>query len=147
MTRGPGHPEEEIHLKGLRKRKVVDTATAETIGRVTGVHIDPAGPAISSIALKGRGAGRIPFADVIAIGPDAITVGSADVVVDEEDPNPRDAEAFGNRLLDDAGRDLGTVSDVVVDADGSVVSIRTGGGVHVGRLLGIGSYAVVIERG
>lgn len=133
-------------VRALRKRKVVDTATAETLGRVGGVHIDPSGPRVTSIALRGRRGGRIPFDAIINVGPDAITVPGAAVVAEDPDPNPSDGDAVGSRLLDAGGHELGKVEDLHVDASGAITSITSDRGTHTGRLRGIGSYAVVVDR-
>ena len=54
---------------------------------------------------------------------------------------------IGHRVLDDHGRELGQVRDVEFDpADGSVVTLMLKDAYVDGdRLLGIGSYAVVVR--
>ena len=138
--------DDRFDVRQLRKRKVVDTATAETIGRVAGVHIDPSRSSLSSLRLKGRHSGHIPFSDVISVGPDAVTVRSADVVVEGDDESPSDSDAIGSRVLDDGGYDLGKAKDLTVGQDGGIVAITVDGSVYEGRVHGVGSYAVVIQR-
>ncbi len=135
-----------ISLKSLAKRKIVDTSTAETIGKVAGVVIDPSIQAVTHVVVKGGDGGVIPFADLINVGPDAITVSAASVVIQDDPDLPRAKDAFGTRLLDDAGTDLGTVDDLYMDDDGGIVAVQVGGTQHEQPLLGIGSYAVVIRR-
>lgn len=135
-----------IGLKSLRKQKVVDTSTAETIGRVTGVTIDTSTSAIAGVTIKGRHSGVIPFPEVIGFTSDAVTVPDASVVVEDVESLPTDSDAYRSRLLDDAGNELGKVEDLGVDEDGRIVWVSAGGTNHPGRLLGIGSYAVVIAR-
>ena len=146
MSEHPTPTDDRFEVRRLRKRKVVDTSTAETIGRVAGVHLDASRSAVSSLRLKGRHAGHIPYADVISVGPDAVTVRSADVVVEGDDAAPSDADAIGSRVLDDAGYDLGTLKDLTVDQDGTIASLSVDGSVVEGRIRGIGSYAVVVSR-
>lgn len=146
MSDHPTSAEDRFDVRRLRKRKVVDTATAETIGRVAGVHIDASRSALRSLRLKGRHAGHIPYADIISVGPDAVTVRSADVVVEEDDDAPSDSDAIGSRVLDDAGYDLGTLKDLTAGQDGTVVSLSVDGSVIDCRVRGIGSYAVVVTR-
>lgn len=136
----------DMNVKSLRKRKVVDISTAETIGRVKSVQINTGGPTVSGITMKGRGSGRIDHTDVISYGPDAVTVRDASVVVDDDGSLPDDADAIGSTLLDENGRRLGKVEDLTMGQDGSVVAVTADGQTHRRRLLGIGSYAVVISR-
>ncbi|WP_370326961.1 hypothetical protein [Euzebya sp.] len=133
-------------LKSLRKRKVVDTATAETIGRVRGVRIDPSGPSVIALEVKGAVSGVVAFSEIIGIGPDAVTLPRAATVIEQDVDAPTDADAYGARLLDDGGREHGTVSDLVIDDDGRVIQVVAGDQTFDRTLLGIGSYAVVISR-
>lgn len=136
-----------ISLKDLRKRKVVDTSTAETIGRVRDIHIDPAGPRVHAIQVKGSRSGVVRFDDIEGIGPDAVTVGAAELVREDETGLPRAlSDAVGARLLDDHGHEHGKVRDLSIDESGRIVGVSTAEATHAGTLLGIGSYAVVIER-
>ncbi len=137
-----------IHsLKNLRKRKVVDTGSAATIGHVGGFHIDPTGPSVTHVVLKGRGGGTIAFTDLISVGPDALTVRSADVVDEDGSSDlPQLSDGLRATLLDDSGTELGRVEDILMDDDGHVTGVTTSGTTHEGTLLGIGSYAVVVRR-
>ncbi|MGI9017194.1 MAG: PRC-barrel domain-containing protein [Euzebya sp.] len=134
------------NLRSLRRRKIVDTATAGTIGRVKGVHIDIAGPSVAAVMIKGRGSGVIPRDSVIGFGPDAVTVPGESVVSQDSPSLPTDADAYGARLLDETGRHLGKVEDLTMDDDGRIVSVTADGTTYERTLLGIGSYAVVVSR-
>ena len=134
------------NLKSLRKRKVVDTSTAETIGRVSSFQIDPTGPSVAGVVVKGKPGGMVPFGDVIGFGPDAVTIPSAMVVIEDPGALPTDDDARGSRLLDETGRRLGKVEDLTMDADGVIASVTADGVAYTARLLGIGSYAVVISQ-
>jgi sporulation protein YlmC with PRC-barrel domain len=59
----------------------------------------------------------------------------------------KQSEVIGKRLLTDAGAEIATVTDVDFDpANGAVVSLITASGpVYGRRLIGCGSYAVIIK--
>jgi sporulation protein YlmC with PRC-barrel domain len=133
-------------LKSLRKRKIVDTSDASTIGRVKDICIDTSGPSVAAVVVKGADGDAIAFGDLIAIGADALTVGDASVVAREAPDLPRASDAYGTRVLDDAGRELGKVEDIQIEDDGRISGVVVGGVTHTGRLLGVGSYAVVVAR-
>lgn len=132
-------------IKRLRKRKVVDVATAQTVGRVRGVHIDPTRAQVTAVAVKGKPGGTVAVEDVAGFGADAVTVTSAEAMGDAEHDDPTDADVIGNRLLDDNGRELGKVADLQMDDRGRIVGVSTSAQTHHGTLRGIGSYAVVID--
>lgn len=133
-------------LKDLRRRKVVDTSTAKTIGRVKDLRIDLSGPSVDAVVVKGDLDGAIKRSDIIGFGPDAVTVASSAVVQPDESTLPTASDAYGSRLLDESGRHLGKVKDLVMDDDGTIVSVVTDGDPVNRRMLGIGSYAVVVSR-
>ncbi|CAN5507253.1 hypothetical protein BH23ACT9_BH23ACT9_14730 [soil metagenome] len=133
-------------LRQLRKRPVVDTGTAETIGRVDAVQIDPARSQVIGILVRGGDKGFVPLSQVQGIGRDAVTVPSASVLTEVEDALPRDTDAYGSRVLDEDGRDLGKLTDLVIAADGAVQQVVIDGTTHDRVLHGIGSYAVVVSR-
>ncbi|MEE8601683.1 PRC-barrel domain-containing protein [Euzebya tangerina] len=137
---------ELLSLKSLRKRKVVDTATAETIGRVRAFQIDLDTASVAAVVVKGRPGGIVARTDVISFGPDAVTLPDSSVVIEDPGALPTDDDARGSRLLDETGRRLGKVEDMTMDAGGAVVSVTADGVSYEARLLGIGSYAVVISR-
>jgi uncharacterized protein YrrD len=135
-------------LKELRRRPVVDTSTAETIGRVEGAHLDPGHSRVMGFAVDGRTDGVLPLSQVQAIGPDAVTVASQSAVrSDEVTDLPLDGAVRGRRVLDDGGTELGTLDDVLMAEDGTIDTVVVDGVEHPTRLLGIGSYAVVVARG
>lgn len=132
---------------------VVSTRDATTVARLDSVVIDPARAAVAALRLRGVGRrGRtLDWRDVLAFGPDAVTVESAEVFGDPDgrvrELLDRDWDLLGKRLLSDAGVELGTVTDVEFDpVTGSVVSvIGTNGTIPGDRLVGCGSYAVVVR--
>lgn len=133
-----------VALRALRKRPVVDTSTADTLGQIEAVVIDPSVPTVVALALRG---GKLaPLDRLEGIGPDAITVPSADVLRESESALPRDTDAYGSRVLDEAGVELGKLTDLHMGADGRIVEVLVDGEPSGRTLIGIGSYAVVVSR-
>lgn len=133
-------------LKAFRKRQVVDTSTAETIGRVTAVQVDPRTSRMIGFLVKGDAKGALPLSATQGTGPDAITVASADAVQADGPRGATDADARGSLVLDEGGTALGEADDLLVDDDGAVVAVVIDGKPVTTRLLGIGGYAVVVAR-
>lgn len=131
-------------LRALRKRPVVDTSTADTLSRIRSVVIDPTVPTVVAVAVRdGRMA---PFDRIEGVGPDAITVPSADVLRQSDSQLPHDTDAYGSRVLDDAGHELGKLTDLHMGPDGRIIDVIVDGQPTGRRLMGIGSYAVVVSR-
>ena len=133
-------------------RKVVSTSTAETVGKVHGFVVDVRGPSVVALQLKKTDSGdTLPWSDVIAFGADAVTVADAGkIVAAGEDLAPlldKRNHVLKKRVLTTAGDDLGDVKDVEFDPDsGAVVSVLVEGTSVPGKaLVGIGSYAVVVQ--
>ena len=132
---------------------VVSTRAAATVARLEAVVVDPASRVVVALRLKRTGGhGKIlNWADVVAFGPDAVTVESAEVFAE---PGGRvrelldgDADLARKRLLTDAGAEMGTVTDIEFDAaTGAVVSVIGTNGILPGdHLLGCGRYAAVVR--
>ena len=90
-----------------------------------------------------------------AVGADAVTIGGASVVVDPDerlaDLATKDGTVLKKRVLSDAGEDLGSVHDIDLDPEsGALLELIVGEKKHRtsvagSRLLGVGSYAVVVK--
>ena len=130
-------------------RPVVSTTTAETVGKVEGFVVDPAARRVVALRLKKHDVLRWP--DLTAFGSDAVTVGGADRIGPPDGDLVRLADkkhdVIGKRVLSAAGDELGKVHDVEFEADTGEVTtlVLDSGSVVGGRLLGIGSYAVVVQ--
>lgn len=133
-------------------RKVVSTATAETVGKVTEFIVDPAARSILAVHLKKTDSGdTLRWSDITGFGDGAVTVSGSDVITEA----PADVAALsgkvhrvlGKRVLDSRGDELGEVTDVDFDhVDGSITAIVLATGRVAGsRLLGVGSYAVIVK--
>jgi uncharacterized protein YrrD len=141
-----------MRLSELQGRRVVATGTAVTVGHVTGAVIDPRGRALAALRVEGAPAGdTLPWAEISGLGPDAIMVNDPTAV---QQPSDQVAELagryhdfLGKRLLSDDGDELGTVTDLAFDDDGTVVEIHSSdGSIRGAALVGCGSYAVVVHR-
>lgn len=134
-------------------RKVVSTSTANTVGVVKGFVLDPKNSTIAALSLQktAGSASYLPWPSITAFGADAVTVAAEDVVVE---PDERIAEldgkhhaVHGKRVLTTNGQQIGTVQDVDVDpGTGQVQALLLEElAVEGPRLLGVGSYAVVVQ--
>ena len=143
-----------MRVKETRKRDVVATADAETIGRVADFVIDPDQVRVSALRLdKVEGDDEyVSWDDLQAFGQDVVTVPSRDVLRPAAGPREekvgKDFGVLGKRVLTDAGRELGEVTDIEFDPEtGTVTALLTEREQVAGdRLRGIGSYAVVVRR-
>lgn len=138
----------------VRKRDVVNIATATRVARVDGVVVLP-GPARVALLRVGKvsGAGTlVSWDDLQGFGPDAVTVATDAVIRPARDDVERraennDLEILGKRVLTERGMELGTVTDVDFDPEtGAVTSLITKTETIPGqRLIGLGNYAVVVS--
>lgn len=134
-------------------RTVLSTGNAETVGTVSGFLVDPVTAQVVAVRLKKtHGAGdTVHWPDLTSFGIDNVTVASADVIGKATgvaaDLDTKKAELVGKRLLTDAGSEVGAVDDIDFDpSSGAVVSLLTSDGpVYADRLIGCGSYAVVVK--
>jgi sporulation protein YlmC with PRC-barrel domain len=141
-----------IRFSDIHNNPVISTTSATTVGKVASVVIDPSARSVAAFRVKkSKGSGdTLLWTAITAIGPDAVTVDSEDRLIDPpqelEDRCSVDLEVVGHRVLDDAGRELGTVQDVEFDPDdGALVTLMLKDAYVKGeRLLGIGRYAVVV---
>jgi uncharacterized protein YrrD len=134
-------------------RKVVSTATAETAGKIDEFIVDPHQRAVVALELKKTDGGDfLPWPGILAFGDDAVTIESSDKVTDATPElaglTGKEHRVLGKRVLSTGGDDLGTVSDVEFDAaTGSLTALWLDtDSVDGTRLVGVGSYAVVVAE-
>ncbi|MFI1940839.1 PRC-barrel domain-containing protein [Streptomyces purpureus] len=131
-------------------RAIVSLSTAETLATVTGLAIAPSPARIAALRVKTKAPGTlITWNHVQALGPDAITVRSADDIQTDDGTNtPADDrhDPLGKRVLTETGHDLGTLKDIEFDATTGHIQrlILAGQDVDGEHLLGAGSYAVIV---
>ncbi len=133
--------------------KVVSTATAERVGKIKDVVVDPASHAVVALLLKKTDNGSIlKWSDITGFGSDAATVASADLLVESDEQvdslRGKEHEVLGKRVLDTRGDELGSVEDLDIDpTTGAITSIVLERRSVPGDLLvGVGSYAVVVTH-
>lgn len=140
----------------LKGRKLVDTSSADTVGKVDGFLLDPETQSIAGLEFKKTDGGNtVAWSVITAVGEDAVTIPNTHVIIEPEGRLVELASKRGvvlkKRVLTDAGEDLGEVRDVDLDpSSGSVVALVLGSKkepVQVAgtRILGVGSYAVVVR--
>lgn len=134
-------------------RKVVSTSTAETVGKVDEFIVDPKSRSILAVELKKTGEGStLRWSDIIGFGADAVTVAAAEKLTDGGDDVEalagKDHRVLGKRVLSTKGDELGKVKDVEFDPrSGSITALVLDSGQVDGiNLVGVGSYAVVVQR-
>lgn len=134
-------------------RKVVSTSTADTVGKVHELVVDPTTRTVLALELKKTGSGdTLRYSDITAFGEDAVTVSGADKITDAGADVVallgKEHHLIGKRMLSSAGVELGTVTDVEFSPEsGQVTAVHLDGALVSGhRLLGVGSYAVVVAN-
>lgn len=133
-------------------RQVVSTATAGTVGKVHGFVVDPASRQVVALELKKTDEGdTLAWTDIAAFGADAVTVDDAEVIREADgeiaELTGKDHRLVGKRVLSAVGDELGKVGDVAFDPESGAVTglIVEKEELSGERLLGVGSYAVVIK--
>ena len=135
----------------LRGRTVLDVSVAREVARVEAVIVDPGTGRLAGFRVSGP-APVLPFAEVASVGADAVTVDGPDALHLPESPVERRAvegriDPIGLPVLDDAGTQLGRVEDLEIRPETGEVHALVVDGAEVpgSRLLGVGSYAVVVR--
>jgi sporulation protein YlmC with PRC-barrel domain len=141
-----------IRASGLYGRSVVDLDTAERIGEIDEIIVDPYGPGIAGYVVacerpmfRRRKRIIIPIDAVHAIGPDAVTMRSAgapEYHTAHLDSLPRLSDLTGRRMVSFGGRYLGSVEDALVsERDGRIIGYpleRPGAGRWFEAAFGLG---------
>ncbi len=136
-----------------RSHKVMSTQSATTVAKVAGFIVDPAGPRVLALRLaKTHGNGdTLHWEDLVGFGPDAVTVAGEDALTTARgraaELSGKQFELLGKRVLDDRGDEVGQVQDLDFDPEtGAITTVLTSQGPIEGdRLIGCGSYAVVVN--
>jgi sporulation protein YlmC with PRC-barrel domain len=136
--------------------KVVASSTADTVAKVSGFVVDPVTRSVVAVHLKkAEGGDFLRWGDMVAFGADAVTV-TDDSVIGDGGPDVaalagKAHRVLGKRVLSSGGDELGKVDDVAFDPETGTISAlvlgKGGSGEVAGdRLIGIGSYAVVVRE-
>lgn len=140
-----------MRITEARNRPVVDTSTAETVGKITGFLIEAEAARITGLRIDGDGDGTIlPWENLAAFGPDAITIAGADAVrapsgSAEQRRSDPDLDPIGKPAIEETGNGLGTVSDIDFDPNtGALRAVITDVyELPADKLVGLGSYAMI----
>lgn len=141
-----------IRFSAAKGRKVVSTSTAATVGQVHTFVVDPKADAVIALRLKKTSSGdALSWSDITGFGEDAVTVAKAELITEANAQVAARSEkahrVLGKRVLTVAGDELGEVDDVEFDpkTGGITALVLDDGELARGRLVGVGSYAVVVE--
>jgi uncharacterized protein YrrD len=135
-------------------RKVVSRATAETLGDLRHMVVDPSRRHVAAVVVsKGKKhASLVDWEHVSGFGPDAVMVESEAALrppADDQEQAAADGklELVGKRALTETGNDKGPITDVEFDPDsGKIGSVLVGEErIPATDLLGVGSYAAVLS--
>lgn len=141
-----------MRFSEAKGRKVVSASNAETVAKVDEFLIDPKTRAVLAIKLKKSSAGdTLLWTEITGFGADAVIVAGVESL--KEAParvdrlEGKDRRVLGKRVLSTGGDVLGEVKDVEFDAESGAVTalILADGDLAGARLVGIGSYAVVVK--
>ncbi len=126
----------------LRKKPVVSMADGAKIGEVDDLVLDTARWAVVELHVVAKpGRGLLPMSSVKGIGPDAVTVESADVVSYSSHSAGLGFDSLkALHVVDGTGTVRGNVSDMTFAADGSVESLD----VKQGGVFGIGAHHLTV---
>ena len=135
-------------------RPVMDLATATGVGHIDDAIVDPSNRRIVGFVLKKTPAKAdwLPWEQVKALGADAVTVETAEAIVDRGAVagHPLRADKIiGGRVLTNQGWELANLADVELDpATGEVTGLVPADGATLpsGDLVGIGRYATVVNH-
>jgi sporulation protein YlmC with PRC-barrel domain len=141
-------------FKGSTGRRVLSSATAEDLGKVSHLVVDVGQRRVSSLVVgKGRKAKVVGWDALHGFGPDAVMVEDESAlheVTDDADHRAVDGtlEMVGKRALTELGNEIGAVEDVEFDPSGGTLETVLVGNQRwpATTLLGVGSYAVVLDR-
>ncbi len=135
-------------------RKIVSTTSAETVGKIDGFVVDPQRRAVVAIECKKTDSGEILlWSDIVGFGADADAVNDAGAITEAPSGidalRGKDQHLLGKRILSSTGDELGKVGDVEFDPESGVVKALNfaEGQIAGARLIGVGSYAVVVTPG
>lgn len=112
-----------VRAADLSGRPVV-TLAGEDVAQVRDIVYDPGSGELVAFTLAGRGLLAGPKKDVLlwehvhGLGPRAVMVADADAVTPRaslDDQQVDDRDVIGARVLTDDGRELGVVTDLIVD--------------------------------
>jgi uncharacterized protein YrrD len=133
-----------MSFRQVRGERVVSNDDAQQLGNLAHLVVDPSTRRLTDVAID-AGKQLVPWADVVAFGPDAVMVSSAAGAHAPTDDRAKH-DLLDRLVLSDCGNDCGVVHDVEFNPEtGELLAIVTEQGrVEPDRMLAVGHYAVVI---
>jgi sporulation protein YlmC with PRC-barrel domain len=138
-----------MRWRNALRREVVDTTEARATGRLDGLVVDPSRSTIEGLVVGGR---IVDWSDAGGVGRDAITIEGDDLAHEARNDAERAAiegttDPIAKPVITEDGFEVGTVGDVEFDpVTGEITWLVLGDDrIKGSRLLGIGSYAVVVS--
>lgn len=128
-----------INYTELSGKPVVSMSDGIKVGTVKDILIDTENLAVTALLVSGSsGVGGLPYVQILAIGPDAVTIEDANSIfwasAHKPGPGREGNDVKGLTVVNAAGEALGSVHDIELFGDHvSGLEIRTGG------LFGIGA--------
>ncbi|MFG3310175.1 PRC-barrel domain-containing protein [Streptomyces wuyuanensis] len=144
-----------MRFSNAQGRSVVAVSTAETVGTIAACTVAPSPPRVAALRLKTRAhSGHVvAWSDIQFFGKDAVTVRSADCLepekeVDSDQEAHKNHDPVGKPVITETGASQGTLQDIDFDTeDGHILTLITTDGQLPGdRLLGVGSYALIVNH-
>jgi uncharacterized protein YrrD len=144
-----------IRLSQLVGQRVLAKDTAQMVGSIKRVHLDPASAAIVAVELDGVNDRDtiIDWSAVLGIGDDAVLIATAG---DRREPLDATEQAFtsgdmdlpGKLVLQESGDALGKLDDVVFDEKTGRLAevVVPGHNVAIDRIVALGSYALIVAE-
>lgn len=132
-------------------RSVISTESAKEIGQVDGLVVDPSTQKITAIVVGDK---IVSWSDCGGIGSDAVTVTESAMLSEAStDLETRaldgESDPLGKSVLTEHGLAMGSLVDIDFDPESGDLKrlVLADDEVSGSRLIGIGSYAVVISSG
>jgi uncharacterized protein YrrD len=142
-----------MRLSEADGRPVISRASAETVGELKHVVVDVGSRSISALHVSGRkkNAELVDWSEIAGFGPDGIVVADGQTVRPPKDDQEKavvagDLDLDGRLVLNELGRSLGALEDVLFDeASGRISAFVSGDAEHdAARLRAIGSYCIIL---
>lgn len=142
-----------IRLSQLTGQRVLAKDTAQMVGSIKRIHLDPGTARVVAIELDGVNDRDtiVEWPSILGIGEDAVIIATAS---DRREPLDANEQAFasgeldlpGKLVLQESGDALGKLEDVVFDEKSGRVAeiVVPGHNVPVERVVALGSYALIV---
>lgn len=143
-----------MRLSEADGRPVISRDSAEQVGDLKHVVVDVGARRITALHVAGRKkkAELVDWSAIVGFGPDGIVIDGDEAVRGPAGERERavvsgDLDLDGRLVLDETGRAVGVLDDVLFDASSGVIAALVSGGVEVPaeRLRAIGPYCVIVH--